>query len=114
LGALVVERRRRLLEELDRSFVGDSRPPARVLVADRGPREQPAVAERPRDVGCRAERLQRIDRVAAAMTRLPELEEDLGAFREAVDAEPERGSQARGRLVEGERACGRACGEDVV
>ena len=38
---LVAERGRRLLEQLDRALVGDARAPARVLVADRGAREQP-------------------------------------------------------------------------
>ena len=45
LGALVAERGGRLLEQLDRALVGDPRAPARVLVADRGAREQ--LARRP-------------------------------------------------------------------
>ena len=80
LRALLAECDRRLLEHLDRALVGDSRAPARLLVADRRPGEQRRVGELARDLGGGAEGAQRVAGVPRPVAGGAELEVDLGAL----------------------------------
>ena len=85
LRALVAERVDSLLEELDRALVDDSGAPARLLVADRGPREQVGAPELARDLRSRAERRERVERLARPVARGAELEVGLGPLGRGLD-----------------------------
>ena len=111
---LLAERGSRLLEQLDRALVGDARAPARLLVADRGAREQLGVARSRAISAASRERGERVERLAGAVARRAELEDASRALRGLVDAELERGPQPLGRLVERERRGRRARSEQVV
>ncbi len=110
----VAERRGRLLEQLHRTLVGEPGAPARVLVADRGAREQLRVAQLAGDLRGVVEGRQRVGRLAAAVARGAELEEHLRALARVLDLQLERRAQPRRRLVERERGGGRAPRADVV
>jgi hypothetical protein len=108
---LLAQGGRRPLQQLHRDLVGDHGAPARVLVADRGAREQ---LRRVGDLRRLRERRERVDRPPRAVPRQPQLDQQLGALRRIGDPELERDRQALGRLVERQRARRGAGGEDVV
>ena len=81
LRGLVAERGGGALEQLDRDLVGDHRAPARVLVADRGAREQLGVADSRAISAACANAAQRVDAPGRRGGRtIPELEQQLGAL----------------------------------
>ncbi len=113
-GVALLEHTRRLGQDLERSGLDGGHAPARVLESDRRPGEQLAVADVTGDVGRGAIRDERIRAVPAAIAGHAEGELDLGSLVRVGDAQPERRSQGRHRLVERER-CRRGGGRaDVV
>src|SRR4051794_32870888 len=83
-----------LLEELDRALVDDARAPAGILVADGRTGEELGVALLAADLGRCSEGVQRVRRMARAVTRLAELEQDLDPAKWIVDREVERGAES--------------------
>ena len=111
-ATLLAERGGRPLEQLDRHPVGDHRAPARVLVADRGARQQLA-ARRRSPPPARTPRARRPPARHGAGP-CPSSISSSARSRRLVDPELERESQPLGRLVEGQRRGRRARGEHVV
>ena len=114
LRRLVAERRGRALEQLDGDRVGDHGPPARLLVADGGPREQLGVAQRGGELRRLGVRRERVEGAARAVPGVPELEQQRGALGRLVHAELERDAEALRRGVEVESLGGRPRGAHVV
>ena len=89
-----------------RTCVGDHRAPARLLVADRGARQQLGVGVRA--AAASRERLERVDRAAGAVAGRPELEQQLGALAGSSTPSSSATPQPLVGLVEGERAAAAA------
>ena len=114
LRRLVAERDRRALEQLDCELVGDHRPPARLLVADGGPREQLGVTQSVGEIGRLGVGRQRVDGAAGPVPGGPELEQQPGALGRLGDAELEGDAQPFGRGVEVEAVARRPGRAHVV
>ena len=105
-GVAGIERRQRLLQQLDRALVEHRHPPAGGLHPDRGAGQKIRVVEPPRRLGGRPERLQGIAGLAGPVVGGAQLQLDLGVGGLVVDAQLERRAQRADRLAERQRGVG--------
>ena len=111
---LVIDRRERLFEQLDRIPYRYHGAPAGVLVADRRSGEQLRAVQRTGDLGRRREGLQRIGRLARPMADRAELEQGVGALGLALDPDLDCRAQPHRGIVEGKRGARRSRRTQVV